>query len=235
MRDVDFLLPVDKRILAYRALGEVGIVARPDLDALDEPDAHYYADEHGLWFDIHHRFRIFEKWDLSDLTEKQLPKFLNTGPITVFEPNALIAHLVNHIQGHRRDEGYVLGWLLEFALVTQNFGDRLDIDRIKILMPTEAMYQHALRTWSFCETCFGLSLPESVRQVARRVEPFTFPEVIRSRRNALWGLPQPRGWLRLGASFVRTPAQPRPRPALSDLLTLPADLLREKRALRARH
>jgi hypothetical protein len=225
MCDIDLAIQPDERASAARAFTAAGFTAHPDHTA----DADQFTDERGVVFDVHHRTRLFEGHDPEKLVREIKPLTIKLDTLRVLEPNAMLALLAFHLEGHRPDSGYLLRWLIDMHFVAQGWGSELDLVRISELLPDSSL---ALlhRVLGFFEVEFGQSTPASCRDDRAAPGALTLEEVLRTRRLAPWGLPRPRGWARLGASFFRDPATWRgPRPELSDLVSWPLDGIRERR------
>ena len=124
---------------------------------------------------------------------------MKTRALPVLEPNAMLVHLIVHLDGHRHETGPILCWLLDIAFVLQKWGECLKLERIEQLMPTKKNLIFLFRTIRFLEHEFGEKPPECLAEPIKDLKPFTLPDVLRQRRLALWGLPSLRGWLRLTA------------------------------------
>jgi len=97
-------------------------------------------------------------------------------------------------------------------------------------MPGKKPFISLFRTIRFLQQEFDEKLPECLAEAAKHFEPFTLAEILRQRRLALWGLPHPRGWLRLGASRLGFRLRyHRPNLHMSDLLLWSADSVRNLR------
>ena len=227
MQDLDFAIEPDAM--------EEAIAAFKSLEFLEQEhmataDAIYFANRSGVLCDVHHRVRLFEGKEAMNLTVDLEPKQIRTPAFSVLEPNAMMVHLIVHMDGHRVETGRLLSWILDLAFVMRKWGVFLDLDRIERLMPEENMVS-LFRTIRFLEHEFDEKLPDCLVDAAKRFEPFTLREVLRERRLAPWGLHRPRGWLRLCAYRLGLrPTQGLLYPNLSDLLLWPADAVRNQRS-----
>jgi hypothetical protein len=186
---------------------------------------HHFRDAQGVVVDLHDVFRIFEGRSLDDLAATNPPGPFGGPPWRSFEPHAMLVHLSCHLHGHLRGSGFVLSWLVDIALALQRWGAEIDRARLEELFPDVRSQMAFDRMLGLIEQDMGIGPPETLASPRQR--PLRLPEVLRSRRLALWGLPRPNGWLRLAAHMFgrRTPRDsPRPRPG--DLIRWIPDLLR---------
>ncbi len=229
MSDVDLVIERHRIPSVREAFESVGV---PRSQALDAGDALQFADPMGITFDVHYRFRIFEGLDPEGWTTVVEPRTLSFPRLRVLEPSAMVVHLAHHMGGHRSGSGYLLRWLIDLLLVLRRWGDRLEPDRLLGMLQIESDLALLLRTLRFFEVELGESLPGCLAPLSRGVPPIGLQEVLRQRRLALWGLPRPLGWARLGAS--RVGARDRrglPYPSWSDLIRWPGDALQARAAL----
>jgi hypothetical protein len=228
MGDVDFLVQPEN----FSATAEVllGIGFTPIGVGADGTT---FANSIGVTFDVHHRFRLFEMHDLSQLTTKIAANNLVADEIRVFEPAAMLAHLVYHSDEHKCSLGYDLSWLLDLVFVVRRWGSMVDVDRIGSLLPEERNLISFFRTLLMFSERFSEDLPEQLLERASTVEALRLEEILRNRRLSQWGLPRPKGWLRLGARFAGWAANGRRLPKPSDLFLWPLDIARENKVLRS--
>ena len=146
----------------------------------------------------------------------------------------MLVHLAAHLDGHRRDVGPALIWLIDLFFVLQRWHDRISIERVSELMPGAEAMATLLRVLGFLRCELGRELPPGLDEAARQVEPLTLEEVLRQRRLAPWQIPAPRGWLRLAARRLSgEPGPDRLYPRTSDLWQWPADAGRRRRSVAA--
>ena len=167
---------------------------------------------------------------MDELTEQLPPRHTKLDGLRVLEANAMIVHLVVHMDGHRDGMGYLLSWLNDLAFVIATWGDRLDVDRIEALMPDEASMRTLLRVMRFYRDDFGIEPPEQFRARVDAAGEMTLASVLRERTRVQWGLPTARGWARLLACRVAgRDRKGRMYPSVGDLLAMPGDLARERK------
>lgn len=221
MSDLDFaVLPPEKEQVSavFQALG---FIEQPSMET---PDAVYFTDPMGVVCDVHHRVRLFEGKESMNLTLEIQPQYLKVPTFTVLEPNAMLVHLIVHLDGHRKETGPILSWILDIAFVISKWGNLIEIEKLEKLMPTQDHFISLFRIIRFLETEFFLNLPDCLTHQAKTVEPLTLAEIFRQRRLALWRLPQLQGWLRVGANQLGIRLKyPRPPLKISDLLFFPLD------------
>lgn len=224
MQDIDFAIKPDAMDSATAAFKSLGFLPQEHMETVD---AIYFANQMGVLCDVHHRVRLFEGKEPM-LTVDLKPSRMSAPALRVLEPNAMVVHLVVHMEGHRVETGPMLFWILDLAFVLRKWGALLEPERLAILMPQEH-FVSLFRTIRFLENEFSEKLPECLAEAAHKVEPFTLAEVLRERRLALWGLPGTRGWLRLGACRLGLrPMKGRSYPKVSDLLLWPQDSFRNR-------
>jgi hypothetical protein len=229
MSDVDLVIERNQIPSVREAFESVGVPRAP---ALDAGDALQFADPMGITFDVHYRFRLFEGQGLEGLTTVVPTQRLSFPRLRVLEPSAMVVHLVHHMGGHRSGSGYLLRWLIDLLLVLRSWGDRLEPDRLLGMLPSESDLALLLRALRFFEVEFGESLPGGLAPLPGGVPAIGLQEVLRQRLLALWGLPWPRGWARLGATRVGARARRGlPYPSWGDLRRWPADVLQARQAL----
>ncbi|MDJ0737548.1 MAG: nucleotidyltransferase family protein [Nostocaceae cyanobacterium] len=217
MEDIDFAIPASEMEQISAAFKSLGFEPQHDKDT---EDAVYFANQMGIFCDVHHRVRLFEGKESMNLTTNLKPQHVQIISLPVLEPNAMLVHLSVHLDGHRPEIGPMLCWIVDIAFVLRKWGSSLELERIKKLMPDAEHFLSLLRTIRFLEIEFNQKPPECLAEVTKYIQPFTLAEVLKQRRLALWGLPHPRGWLRLAASKLGFQLQ-KSRPELywSDLLS----------------
>lgn len=215
MDDIDFSVPADEMETVKAVFQTLGFQRQPQMAT---EDADYFANPMGILCDVHHRVRLFEGKEALDLVDDLKPSCLKSPTIPVLEPNAMVTHLIVHMDGHRDETGPILLWILDVAFVLKHWGEKLSIARLQQLMPNEISFISLMRTVRFLETEFQLPLPLSLASCASAYEPYTLSDVLRDRRLAIWGLPSLQGWLRLGACRLGlTSSRGRVYPEMSDL------------------
>lgn len=197
MTDIDFSISASELEDATAAFESLGFLKR---DHMTTEDAIYVANPMGVHCDVHHRVRLFEGKESLNLTVDVKPKQLQAPTFRILEPNAMLVHLVFHLNGHLDETGPMLSWILDIAFVLRKWGNTLDPARLEKLMPEKRLWVSLLRILRFLETEFGEALPECLAEAAQNFDPFTLEEILRQRRLTVWELPSLRGWLRLGAS-----------------------------------
>ena len=113
MSDLDFALPLSEMgeaSAAFRSVGfeeadpgDPGAPAGPRAGLLG--DATSFRNRAGLFCDVHHRVRLFEGKEGLGLTVDLRPNRVEGPGLTTLEPNAFLAHLIVHLDGHRGEEG----------------------------------------------------------------------------------------------------------------------------------
>ena len=199
-------------------------------DEMETEDAVYFLNSMGVLCDVHHRVRLFEGKESMNLTMDLKPQQINLPAIKVLEPNAMLVHLIVHLNGHAPETGITLFWILDILFVLRKWGELIDLERLEKLMPTKKDFVCLFRIIRFLETEFKEEFPTCLSSAAKHFDPFTLEEILRQRRLALWGLPRLRGWLRFGAIQLGFKlANFRPNLDVSDLFFWSADYLRNYR------
>jgi Uncharacterised nucleotidyltransferase len=226
MVDMDLLIRPGERELAARALDEVGFHCLPESS---EEDASCYGNHYGVLLDVHERFRLFEGKDSDGLTFDLKPRHIDLDRLRVWEPNAMLIHLVNHLESHRSEYGYRLSWLIDLGFLVQLWGPQLDWRKLRALLRGDMQgLVKIVRLLRFLEREFEVPMPAAIASHAGTVRPLSLTSVLRSAHLAPWGLPRPRGWARLLACGLGVaPRRNRPYPNLSDLFLWPEDLVLE--------
>lgn len=223
MGDIDFSVAPAELPAFTQVLATLGFTEKPEKATAD---AIYLENAIGMLCDVHHRVRLFEGKEDICIQGQLQPRHLKAPSITVLEPNAMLVHLIVHLQGHRSEIGPILLWMLDLAFVLREWGDRLECDRIQALLPDRASWVALLRTLRLLEAEWGEAIPPVLAAAAQTVQPYRLDDILRQCRLAQWGLPRPLGWLRLGASrFMTQRFKDFPQPHLADLLLWPKDLL----------
>lgn len=193
-----------------------------------QSDAVYYRNGAGIVFDVHHHVKLFEGHLPSAITTHMRSPYLPNLAMRVLTPEALIAHLAFHADGHRRSMGYVLRWILDLHFVLEKLSDYIAPDKLRGLIPSSEVFVSLMRSLGLLEAEMGSSIPDGLRASLAEVQPLSLEEVLRNRRLAMWGLPGPRGFARLSLGRMSTPSgERRPWPHPSDLIFWPVDRFRE--------
>lgn len=195
-------------------------------------DAKGYVDRQGISFDMHHRFRLFDELDGGDLLDVVKPRFASVPTVSLFEPNALLVHLVFHLRGHRPGMGYLLAWILDIGLLLDRYRSRLDIERIWALLPDRETAALLSRIVGFFALETGTTLIDGMPWERNGRTPLTSGEILRSRRRASWKFERPLSSLRFIATRLAVPSKRSlPELQLADVLRWPSDHARERRSV----
>ena len=230
MGDIDLAVTRDEIDEAIKALAAIGFSQRPDLEG---GDAVYLVSEAGVLCDLHYRLRLFEAKEHLHLTTQVESHQPELPVITVLEPNAMVVHLVTHMDGHQDQTGPVLGWIVDLAMVLRTWGSQLDSDRIRLLMPAGRPMQLLGRLLKLLRDDLGEEVPASLMDLTDHAVPLPLAQVLRQRKLKGWGLPRARGWARLLAGTVGLPLKHSyPRLSWDDLLGMAPDAVRDARSRR---
>lgn len=227
MGDIDFAIAPEEMDEATEVFQSLGFEPQ---DEAETEDAIYFANKMGVICDVHHRVRLFEGKESMNLTIDIKPQRMSVPTLRILEPNAMVVHLIVHMDGHRPETGLMLQWILDLAFVFRQWGTLLEPERLEKLIPAKEHWVSLFRTIRFLEQEFGEKPPTCLAQAAKNFQPLTLEEILRQRRLALWGLPYPRGWLRLGASRLGFRLHHcRPEIQASDLFLGFTDAMRNRR------
>jgi hypothetical protein len=226
MSDIDLLAVRGRDEALFAALADAGF----------RPSFHHPVQEHGITFmnregvflDAHRTLPQFvsEPWHRIR-REVELTRVRGV-PVFALEPNAMIAHLVAHMQGHAPDLGFVLLWIVDLALVLRRYADELELRRVRKLIGSEDGWALFLRLARLIQSA-GEPIPKPLAKAARTVPPLSVGMALRQRRIHPWGLPGALGWARLLAHQLGLHrSEDRPIPELPDLVLWPLDQLSER-------
>ena len=176
MGDVDLLVEAGERERAAAALARLGWRR-----AAQEEDATNFVGADGLRVDLAHRFRLFEGRPRADWTEVVEPRFLSHRRLVTLEPNALLVHLVVHMNGHRRQIGHLLAWFVDVAFVLRESAPRLERARLLALLDGDEAWTWLVRTGRPARRA-RRAAPRRARARVPDCTPLTLDEVLRSRR-----------------------------------------------------
>lgn len=196
MGDIDFAIPSAELEAATEVFESLGL---KQLHYATTEDAVYFANSFGVVCDVHHRVRLFDGKASLNLTTQLKPQHTNAPTFPLLEPNAMVTHLVFHMNGHYDETGPVLLWLLDLAFVLRKWGQLLEPEKLQQLLPSPEYFLSLCRVVRFLEEAFDESFPRWLSQAAHTVQPLTLAEILKQRHWAIWQLDSPRGWLKLTA------------------------------------
>jgi Uncharacterised nucleotidyltransferase len=187
-------------------------------------DAVYFMGKNSVIFDVHHRVRLFETKEHLALTQNLVPCSVGLPNLQILDPTAMLTHLTVHMTGHRTETGPLLFWVLDFVFLLRKWGHLIEWDRLQQLMPDAESWMFLGRILRFLEVELNEPLPPELSKFARDYKPLTLELILRQCRLALWGLPHPRGWLKLMACRIGLKsATVKKYPRASDLVLWAAD------------
>lgn len=226
MSDIDLLAVRGRDEALFSLLAEAGF--RPSFHHAVQDHGITFMNREGVFLDAHRTLPLFvaEPWHRIR-REVELMRVRGV-PVFALEPNAMVAHLVAHMQSHAPDLGLVLLWIVDLALVLRKFRSELDLFRIRKLVGSEEGWALFLRLARMIQGA-GEPLPKALVKAACTVPPLSMSMVLRQRRTHPWGLPGALGWARLLAHQLGLHrSQDRPIPQLPDLVLWPLDELSER-------
>lgn len=223
MSDIDLVAAPGQQAPLFEALAGLGF--QRSTEHTPSPDGVTFVDARGLICDAHTRLRIFDGIPWSQLTQPRALVKLHGVTVLALAPNAMLAHLAVHMHGHLREIGLVLLWLLDIAFVLRRHAAELDVQSVRALCRSDAAFCLLLRTLKLLER-HGERLPQAWARRASGLLPLTLPAVLRQRRITPWGIPRPKGFMRVLAHRAALRRYERfPLPHASDLLLWPLDEL----------
>lgn len=226
MGDIDFAIAPNEMKTIIDIFKSLGFGLQPDAET---SDAVYFTNQTGVVCDVHHRVRLFEGKESINLTIDLKPQRMSVPTMRLLEPNAMLVHLIVHMDGHRSETGFMLCWILDLVFVLRKWGTLLVLKQIEKLMPAHKHMASLFRILHFLKNEFGEKIPECLLKTAKKYEPLTLDEILRQQRLASWGLPHLRGWLRLVASQLGFRLKnKRPPLQISDLLFFSKDIIRNR-------
>ncbi len=223
MGDIDWAIAPHELQTVSRVFTQLGFTLQ---DRMTTPDAVYFMGKNRVFFDVHHRVRLFEGKEHLLLTQSLAPLGGRLPEMFALEPNAMLTHLTAHLTGHMAETGPLLFWILDFVFLLRKWGHLIEWERLNQLMPDAENWLFLGRLLRFLEVELNEPLPPVLRNFARSHKPLTLKLVTRQCRLAVWGLPRPKGWLKLmacGLGLKSSAVQKYPR--ASDLLLWAADVV----------
>lgn len=214
--DIDWAIAPQERKAVEHLFRGLGFELQPEMTT---SDAVYFRSPEQIFFDVHHRVRLFEAKDDLPLTMRVTPHIQGLPQLHVLEPNAMLTHLTVHLGGHASETGPMLFWVLDFVFLLRKWGHQIDLNRLQLLMPDAKSWIFLGRILRFLQVEFDETLPLPLTEFAQRHKPFTLESITRECRLAGWNLHQPKGWLKLMACGLGLHVNhPQEYPQASDLL-----------------
>jgi Uncharacterised nucleotidyltransferase len=219
--DIDWAIAPHELQVVERIFTDLEFELKPELSTTD---AVYFKGKDHVFFDVHHRVRLFEGKEHLSLTAMITPRMVGLPSLHVLEPNAMLTHLTVHLKGHSSETGPMLFWVLDFVFLLRQWGDQIDIQRLNDLMPDEECWHLLGRILRFLQVECEETLPPALALFAQGYKPLTLELITRQCRLASWNLSRPKGWLKLAACRLGLKARALQRyPQASDLLLWAAD------------
>jgi hypothetical protein len=136
MGDIDFAIAPEEMDEATEVFQSLGFEPQ---DEAETEDAIYFANKMGVICDVHHRVRLFEGKESMNLTIDIKPQRMSVPTLRILEPNAMVVHLIVHMDGHRPQTGLMLQWILDLAFVFRQWGTLLEPERLEKLIPPKSI------------------------------------------------------------------------------------------------
>jgi Uncharacterised nucleotidyltransferase len=221
MGDIDWAIAPHELETVSNVFSQLGFTLR---DQMTTPDAVYFMGTNRVFFDVHHRVRLFEGKEHLPLTQTLTLSTEEHLKVHVLEPTAMLTHLTVHMTGHMAETGPLLFWILDFVFLLRKWGHLMDWNRLNQLMPDAESWMFLGRLLRFLEVELNEPLPPDLAKFAQTHKPLTLELITRQCRLAAWGLPRPKGWLKLMACGLglKSPSV-RKYPRASDLVLWAAD------------
>jgi Uncharacterised nucleotidyltransferase len=220
MNDIDLWIQPQERAACAEAMREIGFVRN---ETKSSAGADLFENGMGIVFDVHVKMDLFASQPNGMFS---LTRAASEGPWRVFEPHALLAHLVVHMSSHARKIGPMLLWLVDLWFVMRKVWLELDPSRLRQLLPSMSEWILLLRTIRMFELLADEPAPSVLAPFIAGVSPADLRALWRERRLATWGLPRPKGWARLVACRLGLrDSDSRYYPSPEDLVLWPIDRL----------
>jgi Uncharacterised nucleotidyltransferase len=196
MGDIDWAIAPHELEMVSHVFTQLGFKLQ---EQMTTPDAVYFMGKNRVFFDVHHRVRLFEGKEHLSLTQSLAPVGDKLPEMCALEPNAMLTHLTVHMTGHRSETGPLLFWILDFVYLLRKWGHLIEWERLNQLMPDAENWLFLGRLLRFLEVELNEPLPPVLAKFAQQHKPLTLELITRQCRLAVWGLPRPKGWLKLMA------------------------------------
>ncbi len=194
MGDLDFAIAPSDMDAATTAFLSIGFQPQAEMQT---SDAIYFQNAMGVLCDVHYRVRLFENKDEAGLTVSLAPRHMSVDALPVLEPNAMLSHLVFHMDGHFNETGPILQWIFDIAFVLRKWQDEISIERLQELMSDRQSFRLFMRIVRFLEVEFGEEMPSGLSEAAAKYPPLRLETLLKQRHLALWQLSNLRGWVKL--------------------------------------
>jgi Uncharacterised nucleotidyltransferase len=221
MGDIDWAIAPHELETVSGVFNQLGFTLQ---DHMTTCDAVYFKGKNRVVFDVHHRVRLFETKEHLLLTQTLTPCTAGLPAIQALEPTAMLTHLTVHMTGHMSETGPLLFWVIDFVFLLRKWGHLIDWKLLNQLMPDAESWSFLGRLLRFLEVELNETLPPELAKFAQSYKPLTLELITRQCRLAVWGLPLPRGWLRLIAYRLGLRSSRELKyPQISDLFLWPMD------------
>jgi hypothetical protein len=194
--DIDWAIAPQELSAVRNVFEQLGFTLQENMTTTD---AVYFMGQNSVIFDVHHRVRLFETKEHLALTQTLVPFTAGLPNMQVLEPTAMLTHLIVHMTGHAAETGPLLFWILDVVFLLRKWGHLIEWNRLQQLMPNAENWMFLGRVLRFLEVEFNESLPPELSKFAQNHKPLTLELITRQCRLAVWGLPRPKGWLKLMA------------------------------------
>jgi hypothetical protein len=221
MDDIDLWILPRERTSCAEALRSSGFVRK---EVNGNSDADYFENDMGVVFDVHVKMDLFaaQRDALTSLT-----RAVPDGHWRVFEPHALLAHLVVHMCSHAVKIGPLILWMVDLWFVLRKVWQEIDPLRLCRLLRSTSEWIFLLRTMRMLELLADEPSPAVLSPFLADVAPADLDALWRERRLATWAIPKPMGWARLAACGLHLKDHKgRYYPSVEDLVHWPSDRLR---------
>ncbi|MEM6674433.1 MAG: nucleotidyltransferase family protein [Planctomycetota bacterium] len=226
------MLDVDVLVAAHEADRAADALRRLGLDR-SRPWRSFQAEGEGLAVDLHAHGKDAPFGELSELTRFVPLRSLHGRETRVWDPDAMLAHLVGHLDKHTRVVGPSLLWVLDIVLLVRERGSEFDAERVHALMGSGgggALLPAILR---FAAELCAAPVPSAFEAEVERARPISLDWILRQRRLQRWGFPRRRFYVRIGARLLRLrPREGRQWPRWHDVPNGWLDAIVDRRTIR---
>ncbi|MBW7865797.1 MAG: nucleotidyltransferase family protein [Candidatus Hydrogenedentes bacterium] len=200
--DLDLFIEPDEMAAAAETLVGAGFCELPKF----RESSGTYVNPEGISVDLQYKGNGHGKWAsdpsvLKSVTQSYSPKYIPVSNLTSLEPAAIFAGLACHLARHDSDgssQGIHLRWLMDLHYIMRRWGKAFDTERIVFLVDTNLGLALLMRALGFFCGEMGVRYEgcEPMLNLAEHFKPYSFAEILRSRRLGVWSLPTAEyGWL----------------------------------------
>lgn len=219
MVDIDLCVDASENLAAQRVLGDRGFERSAPWRSFLHPDREFAVD-------LHAEPPSF----LATARDDPTVPFELDGRADVWEPHAMLLHLLAHMEKHTRVVGVSLLWVVDVLRLVRAESSSLSLDRLRALSDDLRSIELLSQVLRMGERTFRLPIPDAFAAEAVKHAPLSLEWLLRQRRLKGWGFPGRRFYVRFPARVVGLrPYAKRPRLRWSDIPQGWLDLLVDRR------